>query len=100
MYMYMYMYMYINDMISSVSQVIVHDGVEPVGYGEDGTVGKLSADGLLNEVISLQVHGCRGFIQNQNLGLAQESSSQTHQLTLTHTAHTHTDTHTHTHRDR
>ena len=65
--------------------VIVHDSVEAVGYSEDGTVGKLCADGLLNEIISLQIHGCRGFIQNQNLGLAQQSSCQTHQLTLTNT---------------
>ena len=36
--------------------VIVHDGVEAVGYSENGTVGKLCADGLLalgNNLITL-----------------------------------------------
>ena len=65
--------------------IIVYDGVEAVGYSEDGTVSKLCADGLLNEIISLQIYCCCGLIQNQNLGLAQQSSCQTHQLTLANT---------------
>ena len=53
--------------------------------GEDGAVSKLCADGLLNEVVGLEVHGSSGFVQDQDLGLAEQSSSQAHQLTLTHT---------------
>ena len=56
-------------LIVNITPVIVHDGVETMGYGEDGTVGKLFADGLLNEVVCLQVHGCSGLIQHQDLGL-------------------------------
>ena len=50
--------------------------------GEDSAVSKLCADGLLDEVVSLQVHSCRRLVQHQDLGLAQQSSRQTHQLTL------------------
>ena len=64
---------------------IIDDGVESVCDGEDSAVCKLCSDGLLNEVISLQVHGSCGLIQHQDLGLTEEGSSQTHQLTLTNT---------------
>ena len=53
--------------------------------GEDGAVSKLCADGLLNEVIGLEVHSGSGLVQDQDLGLAEQSSGQAHQLTLTHT---------------
>ena len=66
--------------------VVVHDGVEAVSNGEDGGISKLCADGLLDEVVSLQVHSCRCLVQHQDLGLAQQSSRQTHQLTLPDTA--------------
>lgn len=36
----------------------VHDAVQAVGNGEDSTVWKLFADGVLNEVVCLQVHSC------------------------------------------
>ncbi len=65
--------------------VIVHDGVESVCNGDDGRVSKLCSDGLLDEVISLQVHGSCGLVQHQDLCLTEEGSSQTHQLTLTNT---------------
>ena len=68
-----------------VSLVIVHDCVDAVSYSEDGAIGKLCADGILDEAISLQIHGCRSLIQYQNLGLTQKSSCQTHQLTLADT---------------
>ena len=67
------------------SLVIVHDGVEPVGNRDDSAVSKLCSDGLLNEIISLQVHGSRGLIQYQDLGFTEQGSSKTHQLTLTNT---------------
>ena len=65
--------------------VIVHDGVDPMCDGEDGTVSKFCADGLLNEVIGLEVHGSSGLVQDQDLGLAEQSSGQAHQLTLANT---------------
>ncbi len=43
------------------SHVIVYDGVQ--------SVSKLYSYGLLNEVISLQVHGSCGLVQYQDLGL-------------------------------
>ena len=67
------------------SLVIVHDGVETMCDGEDGAVSKLCADGLLNEVISLEVHSSSGLIQDQDFGLAEQSSGQAHQLTLANT---------------
>ena len=47
--------------------VVVHDGVESVGDGEDAAPGKLLPDGRLDEVISLQVNSRGGLIQDQNL---------------------------------
>ena len=49
--------------------VVVHDGVEPVGDGEDAAPGELLPDGGLDQVVSLQVHGCCGLVQNQNLNM-------------------------------
>ena len=51
----------------SYPPVIVHDGVDPVSYGDDGAVLEGSPDGLLDELIRLQVYSCGGFVQNQNL---------------------------------
>ena len=56
--------------------VIVHDGVEPVCDGEHGAVGKLPSDGLLDEVVGLEVHGSRGLVQYQDLRLPQQRSGQ------------------------
>ncbi len=67
------------------SHVIVYDGVESVSNGDDRAVGKLCPDGLLNEVVCLKVHSSCGLVQNQDLGLTEEGSSQAHQLTLTNT---------------
>jgi len=64
---------------------VVHDGVESVGDGEHGAVLELCADGGLDQVVRLQIHSCSGFIQNQNLGFPEESSSQANQLPLTQT---------------
>lgn len=56
-----------------------------MGDGEDGAVLKLGADGGLDEVVSLQVDSGRGLVQDEDSGLPQESSGQTHQLPLAHT---------------
>lgn len=42
----------------------VHDAVQTVGNGEDRAVGKLCTDGVLDQVVCLQVDGCRGLIQD------------------------------------
>ncbi len=70
--------------------VVINDSVESVCNGDDGAIRKLCSYGLLDEVISLQVHGSCGLVQHQDLGLTEEGSSQTHQLTLTNTAQVYT----------
>ena len=62
---------------------IVHDGIEPVSNCEDSAVRELSSDGLLNELISFQVHRGRGFIKNKDFTLAEQRTRQTYQLPLT-----------------
>jgi hypothetical protein len=54
---------------------VVHDGVEPVGDGDDGTVRKLALDRRLDERIGLQVDGRRGLVQDEDLGLPQQRPS-------------------------
>ena len=61
---------------------VVHDGVEAVGDGQHGAVLKLGPDRGLDQGVGLQVHGRRGFVQDQDLRLPQQSSGQTHELTL------------------
>jgi len=48
---------------------VVHDGVEPVRDRDDGALGKLVLDGRLDERVCLQVNGCGGFVQHQDLRL-------------------------------
>ena len=70
---------------SNVSLPIrVHDSVEPVSNGEYGAVSELGPDRRLDQLIRLQVHGCRRLIQDQDLGLTQEGPGQAEELTLTH----------------
>ena len=64
--------------------VAVHDGVEPVGDGDDGALRELLPDGGLHQVVSLQVHGRGGLVQDEDLGLPQEGPGQAHELSLTH----------------
>lgn len=71
---------------------VVHDGVEAVSDGQDGAVFKLGADGGLDQVVCLHVHSSRGLVQDQDLGLSQESSGQTHQLALAQAGQTHRQT--------
>lgn len=60
--------------------------MQAVGDGQHGAVCKLAADGALDELVSLQVHGSRGLIQHEDLGLAQQSPGQAQQLPLPHAA--------------
>ncbi len=53
--------------------------------GEHGTVGKLPADGVLDEIVGLQIHGCSGFIQDQYTGFSEQGPGETQQLPLTNT---------------
>ena len=68
------------------SPVVVHDGVQPVGDGDNSTASKLIANGLLDEVICFHVNCSSGLIKHQNLGFPQQSSCKTHKLALPHTA--------------
>ena len=60
----------------------VHDGVDAVGDGDGGAVGELPPDGVLDEVVGLQVHGGRGLVQHQHAGLPEERPGEAHQLPL------------------
>ena len=62
-------------LVRHYSLVIVKDGVEAVCNGDDSAVGKLSADGLLDEVIGLQVNSSCGLVQYEDLGLTQQGPS-------------------------
>lgn len=42
----------------------VHDAVQTVSDGEDRAVGKFFADGVLDQVVCLEVDSCRGLIQD------------------------------------
>lgn len=63
----------------------VHDGMQAVGNSEDSAVWKLFADGVLNQVVCLQVNSCCGFIQDQDTWFPQQCSGQTQQLPLPNT---------------
>lgn len=71
--------------VPGASPGVVHDGVETVSDGEDGTSVELCPDGGLNEVICFQVHGRGGLIQHEDLGLPQQGPSQANQLALPNT---------------
>ena len=51
---------------------IIHNGVEPVRNGEHCAVSKLTTNGLLNELISFQVHRGGGFVENQDLTFTEQ----------------------------
>lgn len=73
---------------SDILPGVIHDCVQPVCNGQHGAVLKLCPDGHLDEVISLQVDGGRGLVQDQDPGFAQESSGQAHELPLANAAGT------------
>ena len=45
--------------------IVVHDGVESMSDGQYCAVSELPPYGLLNELISFQVHRGRGFVKDQ-----------------------------------
>ena len=51
---------------------------------EDCQIHEVYLNGLLNEFVCLNIHSCRGFVKNENLGLRQYCSSNTEELTLTY----------------
>ena len=63
--------------------VRVHDGVDPVGDGEDGALPELLPDGGLDEAVRLKVHGGGGLVQHVDPGVPQQGPRQAHQLSLT-----------------
>ena len=72
-------------MVLVISPVTVHDGVESVRDCDDGAAHELLPDGLLDEVVGLEVHRRRGLVQHQHPRLAEERPRQAHQLPLPHT---------------
>lgn len=50
--------------VSTSSPGAVHDAVQTVGDGEDRAMGKLFADGVLDQVVCLQVDSCCSLIQD------------------------------------
>lgn len=43
-----------------------------MGNSDDSALGKLGADGGLDEVVCVKVDGCRGLVQHQDLGASQQ----------------------------
>lgn len=72
--------------LNASSPGAVHDAVQTVSNGEDRALGKLFTDGVLDQVVCLQVDSCRGLIQDQYPGFPQQGPGQTHELPLSHTA--------------
>ena len=66
-----------------VLPVTVHDSVQSVSDGDDGARGELAPYRVLYEFICLKVNCSRRFIKDKDLGLMQQSTSETHQLSLT-----------------
>ena len=65
--------------------VAVDDGVQAMGYRQDGAFRERLSDGLLDELVRIVVNrGCR-FVQKQDLGFPQQCSGQTNQLFLANT---------------
>ena len=51
--------------VSFFLPIVVHDGVESMSDGQYCAVSELPPYGLLNELISFQVHRGRGFVKDQ-----------------------------------
>ena len=62
----------------------IDDGVDAVGNGEHRAVAELSANGLLDECVRVEVDGRRRLVQHQNASTTKQCPRQTDQLTLTH----------------
>jgi hypothetical protein len=64
--------------------VAVHDGVQPVRYGQHRAPAELPPDGTLDQLVGLRVHvGC-SFVQNENLVHPDHRSGQAQELSLSH----------------
>lgn len=70
-------------MVENQNASRVHDGVESMGNGQNGTISEFSANGGLNEGISFQIDGCRRLVQDEDFGFAQEGACQANELPLT-----------------
>ena len=53
--------------------------------GEDGAVLEVSLDGGLDELVRVDVDGRSGFVEDENPGPSEKSSSQTQELPLSDT---------------
>ena len=58
--------------------VALQDCVQPVSDGDDGAGCELCPDRVLDQLVRLQIHGSRSFVQDQDLRLVQQSSGETH----------------------
>ena len=65
--------------------VVVHDGVQSMRYRDHGALLEFVADGFLDETVRLVIHVGRGFIQDHDFALLQQSASQAQQLPFTDT---------------
>jgi len=61
----------------SVLPVAVHDRVDAVSYCQHCAVGEFLSYCLLYQFIGFHVNRCCSFIENKNLRLAKQRSSQT-----------------------
>ena len=64
---------------------VVHDCIETMSNREHSAVGELGSYGALNQIVGVHIDGGSRLVQDENLGLSQQSTCQTHQLSLTHT---------------
>lgn len=76
----------LDEKIFIFTPVIVHDCIQSVGNGQDGTVTKLITDSGLNQLISFHIHCSCGFVQDKYFGFTKKCSCHTQQLSLTNTA--------------
>jgi hypothetical protein len=60
--------------------IAVDDRVQAMGDGQHRALRELLADHALDESVRLVVDGGCGFVQHQDLGLAQDGSSNADQL--------------------
>lgn len=67
--------------------VVVGDRVQPVRDGDHSGLLEFGLDAGLDEVVRLHVHIGSGFVQDQELVLAQEGASQAEQLFLADREH-------------
>eukprot|EP00968_Pinguiococcus_pyrenoidosus_P002884 scaffold167_cov244-Pinguiococcus_pyrenoidosus.AAC.1 len=62
--------------------IVVHDGVDAVRDGQDRGIGKLLAQGPLNETVRSGVDGAGGLVKKQQLAPADEGAREAKHLAL------------------